>query len=122
MVIFCLLLALFSQASAQTESGQISGRVLDLQGIPVAAAHVKLVNSARSLVLEAISDPQGTFLLKRIDAGEYQLRGESVSFVSVIVSVSLAAAQRKEIDIRFQQLAEILRKPELDLVLQKIAT
>jgi hypothetical protein len=107
--IFCLLLAVCSQASAQTEMSQISGRVLDPQGIPVATAHVKLVNSAGSLVHEAISDTQGTFLLKGIDAGEYQLRAESVSFVSVVVSVSLTAAQRKEIDIRFQQLASILQ-------------
>jgi hypothetical protein len=109
IVILSMLLALSSPASAQTESGQISGRVLDPQGIPVAAAHVKLVNSAGSLVREAISDAQGTFLLKGIDAGQYQLHAESVSFVSIVVSVPLAATQAKEIDIRFKLLASILQ-------------
>jgi hypothetical protein len=104
-----LLLTVSLQTSAQAGQGQISGRVLDPQSVPVAAAHIKLINSAGSVVREATSDAQGAFLLKAIDSGEYQLRAESASFVSVVMSISLAATQTKEIAIQFQQLASVLQ-------------
>jgi Carboxypeptidase regulatory-like domain len=91
------------------EPGRISGRILDPQGAPVAGAHLKLSNSAGSLVRESSSDPQGNFTLENIDAGEYQLTAESDAFVPVVVNVSLAGGQQKEISVQFQQLASVLQ-------------
>jgi hypothetical protein len=105
----CLFLTSSLSLLAASDSGRISGKILDPQGIAVAGAHLKLVNSAGSLVRETTSDTQGKFVLDRIDAGEYQLKGESSNFVSVIVNVSLAAGQQKDVNLQFQQLASVLQ-------------
>jgi hypothetical protein len=95
--------------SAASDSGRISGKILDPQNVAVAGARLKLINSAGSLVRETTSDTQGKFTLEAIDAGEYQLKAESNNFVSVVADVSLAAGQQKEVDLQFQQLASVLQ-------------
>jgi carboxypeptidase family protein len=97
-----LFLASPLNLSAVANQGRISGTIFDPQGVAVSRAHLKLMNSAGSLVRETTSDPQGNFTLDGVDAGEYQLRGESDAFVPVTVEVSLAAGQQKEINLQFQ--------------------
>jgi len=70
---------------------------------------VKLHDSAGSLVRESASDAQGNFTLESIDTGEYQLTAESDAFVSVVVDVSLATGQQKQINLRFRQLVSIVQ-------------
>src|SRR5271157_2246798 len=107
--VLCMFLAAALNSSASPDLSQISGEILDPQSVAVAGAHLKLINSAGSLVRETTSDTQGKFTLDGIDAGEYQLKGESNDFVSVIVDVSLAAGQQKEVNLQFQQLASVLQ-------------
>jgi hypothetical protein len=107
--LLCLFLASSLNISAATETGRISGRILDPQGAPVAATHLKLMNSAGSLVHESTSDTQGDFTIEGVDAGEYQLRAESDSFVSVVLDISLGEGQLKEIRLQFLQLASVLQ-------------
>jgi protocatechuate 3,4-dioxygenase beta subunit len=95
--------------SAATEAGRISGRVLDPQGTSVAGARVKLHDSAGSLVRESASDAQGNFTLESIDTGEYQLTAESDAFVAVVVDVSLATGQQKQINLRFRHSSRLFK-------------
>lgn len=88
-VVCCFLISHLNLAKAK-DLGRISGKILDPQGVPVAGAHLKLVNAGGNLIRESTGDSQGNFTLDGVDPGEYQLRGESDSFVSVIVNVSLA--------------------------------
>jgi hypothetical protein len=105
----CFFLASPSHLSAAPDSGRISGKILDPQSVAVAGARLKLINSAGSLVRETTSDSQGKFTLNGIDAGEYQLKGESNNFVSVIADISMDAGQQKEVNLQFQQLASVLQ-------------
>jgi Carboxypeptidase regulatory-like domain len=107
--VLCYFFAASLNLSAAPDPGRISGKILDPQSVAVAGAHLKLINSAGSLVRETTSDTNGRFTLDSIDAGEYQLRGESNDFVSVVVDVSLAAGQQKAVDLQFQQLASVLQ-------------
>jgi hypothetical protein len=91
------------------ELSRISGRVSDPQGVPVAGAHLKLRNSAGTVVRESTSDERGNFILDAVAAGEYQLTAESDAFVSIILDVSLATGQQKEISLQFQQLVSVLQ-------------
>jgi Carboxypeptidase regulatory-like domain len=102
-----LLFTSSSNLSAASDSGRISGKILDLQGVAVAGAHLRLIDSAGSLVRETTSDTQGNFTLDGIHRGEYQLRGESDAFVSVTVDISLDVGQQKEISLQFQQMASV---------------
>lgn len=95
--------------SAASDSGRISGKILDPQGVAVARAHLRLIDSAGSSVRETTSDTQGNFSLDGIHGGEYRLTGESEAFVPVTVDVSLDAGQQKEINLQFQQLVSILQ-------------
>ncbi len=91
------------------DSGRISGRVLDPQGAPVAGAHLKFLNSAGIIVHESLSDALGNFILDHVNEGEYELTGESDSFVTGYVNVSVAPGQQKETTLRFQQLVSVLQ-------------
>jgi hypothetical protein len=103
VLLFCLNLV------AKSGNGRITGKVLDPQGVAVAEAHLKLVNSAGALIREVMADQQGNFSLDSIVPGEYQLKAESASFVSVIQDVSVAAGQQKEINLQFRQLVSVLQ-------------
>ncbi|MGB2625246.1 MAG: carboxypeptidase-like regulatory domain-containing protein [Candidatus Acidiferrum sp.] len=75
----------------------------------MSGAHLKLINAAGAIIRETRSDSKGNFLLEGIEAGAYQLKAESDSFVTVIVDVPLAADQQKEIEVQFLQLASVLQ-------------
>jgi hypothetical protein len=94
---------------AGTENGGISGKITDPQDAPVAEAHLKLVNAAGASVGEAQSDGQGNFRLDSIEPGQYQITAEATSFVSIISVVSVAAGERKEVSLQFQQLVSSLQ-------------
>jgi len=103
--VLCFLLP-FSLA-AGTTAGRVSGKILDPRGVPVAGAHLKLLNSAAAVVREAKSDEQGGFILGDLDEGEYQLRAEEPTFVSVILDVSVFGGQQKHLTLQFRQLASV---------------
>jgi Carboxypeptidase regulatory-like domain len=84
--VVCFLLPL--SLSASTNAGRVSGKILDPRGVPVAGAHLKLLNSAEAVIREAKSDEQGSFILSDIDQGAYQLRAEEPTFVSVTLDIS----------------------------------
>jgi hypothetical protein len=105
--VFYFFLVCALNLSAAPEGGRISGKILDPQGTPVAGAHLKLRNSAASLVRESTSDAQGSFTLEDLGSGEYQLTAESEAFASVVIDVSLAASQQKQINLRFRQLVSM---------------
>ncbi|MGB8323206.1 MAG: carboxypeptidase-like regulatory domain-containing protein [Candidatus Acidiferrum sp.] len=106
--ILFLLFALFPTFAAEG-TGTISGKVFDPQGTPVAGAHVRLTNTAGNLVREINCDAEGNFRLEDVSIGEYKLAAESETFVPVIVEISLATEQQKEIDLRFKQMASVLQ-------------
>ena len=105
---FCVAgLLLPLSLSASTNAGRVSGKILDPRGVPVAGAHLKLLNSAASLVRETRSDEQGDFILEDIDPGEYQLTAEEPTFVLLIFDVSVALGQQKQVTLQFRQLASV---------------
>jgi hypothetical protein len=93
--------------SASTDAGGISGKILDPRGVPVAGVHLKLLNSAATVIREAKSDEEGSFILGDIDPGEYQLTAEEPTFVSLIFDVSVARGQQKQVTLQFLQLASV---------------
>jgi hypothetical protein len=101
------LLLLFSNAAEASDLGSASGRVLDPSGATFSGAHLKLLNSAGALVSETVSDEKGNFSLEGIDPGEYQLIGQDPSFVTVISDASVAAGQRTQVTLQFQQLVSV---------------
>jgi hypothetical protein len=100
-------LLLPSSLLASISAGRVSGKILDPRGVPVAGARLKLLNSAATVIREVKSDEQGRFTLGDIDLGEYQLRAEEPSFVSVSLDLSVASGQEKQLTLQFHQLASV---------------
>ena len=73
----------------------------------MAGAHLKLLNSAGGVIREAKSDEQGNFILDGVESGEYQLRAEEPTFVSVNLDVSVARGQQKQVTLQFVQLVSV---------------
>lgn len=106
--VFCVAgLLLPLSLSASTNAGRVSGKILDPRGVPVAGAHLKLLNSAAALIREAKSDEQGSFILEDIEPGEYQLTAEEPTFVSVVLDVLVSGGQQKQVTLQFRQLASV---------------
>jgi hypothetical protein len=104
---FVGVLLLASCLSASADAARVSGKILDTQGVPVAGAHLKLLNSAATAIREAKSDEQGSFIFVDIDPGEYQLRAEEPTYVSVTLDVFVSRGQQKQVTLRFAQLASV---------------
>jgi hypothetical protein len=104
-----LLLPYCWNLSATTDAGTVSGKVLDPRGTPVAAAHLKLLNSTGTLIRETTSDEQGSFVLSDIGPGVYQLTAQQPAFVSLTSYVSVISGQSKQVTLQFQQLVSVLQ-------------
>jgi hypothetical protein len=109
LFVFVLLLTGCFHLSAATVGGEVSGRILDPQGNPVAGAHLRLLNPAGALIRETTSDEQGMFVLRDIDPGEYELTAQHASFLSVVSPASVASGEQTLVRLQFQQLVSVLQ-------------
>ena len=83
----------------------IHGRIIDSQDIPVAQAHLTLLNAGETAIAHATSDTQGGFTLQNIDAGVYQISAEApYSSRLLLMSLLAGASKLKEISVQFHQI------------------
>ena len=71
----CTLYHRYSTVDLQEPGGKCrnhSGRIIDSQDVPVAQAHLTLLNAGGTAIAHATSDAQGGFTLQNIDPGVYQ--------------------------------------------------
>lgn len=66
-----ILLSICKSLVANAET--IHGRIIDSQDVPVAHAHLTLLNAGGTAIAHATSDAQGGFTLQNIDPGVYQI-------------------------------------------------
>src|SRR5271170_2850629 len=85
----------------------IHGRIIDPQGTAVAQSHLKLRNSAGTVIANTRSDAQGSFNFRDVNPGVYQLIAEAPSFLTVIADVSVASGRQSEITLQFLQIASV---------------
>jgi hypothetical protein len=85
-------LCAFAIAGARGESvsaqsvifGGVSGRIVDLDGIPVGGVAVTLQNLQSGLARELIAERNGTFRFEFISPGSYELRAEAIGYRPLI--------------------------------------
>lgn len=76
--IFLLLVAV--TASAQSYHGEVRGLVTDPSGSVVSNAKVTLIDEARKVTREAVSDSAGQYVFTRVDPATYQIVVEAPDF------------------------------------------
>jgi hypothetical protein len=86
------------------DTGTVNGVILDPQGATVAGAKIKLLNAAGNKVQECVSGSTGSFRLLDIEPGVYQLTAVSPAYVPVMITVPVAAGDRRNITVQFQQI------------------
>jgi outer membrane receptor protein involved in Fe transport len=104
VAIAVLLLAggLVSSAFGQTETGQISGTVLDQQGAAVPKARISIRNLGTSAVRETTSDDHGAFTATNLLPARYAVLVEAEGFTKLDQQVDLAPGGRVSLDLKLQ--------------------
>ena len=75
-----VFLAMIHAATAQTVSGQISGRVIDPQSAVVGGAGVRLTSDLTQQAREFVTDENGSFVFLSLVPGDYSLHVEIPGF------------------------------------------
>lgn len=80
-----LLISFFQLIGLSVLAQQLQGKLVDRKGAPVAGATVNVLNSP----LGSITANDGTFTLKGLDAGHYELSISSIGFASKNMEIDL---------------------------------
>ncbi len=98
-----------SQVFAQSATGDITGRALDLNGAVVPGATVVAVNTATGLARSVTTNEDGDYTITQLPPGNYELRVEAKGFSKVVVKdlqVLVGTKQTRNIELKAGQLAE----------------
>jgi outer membrane receptor protein involved in Fe transport len=102
IIFVAVLLVWTGRAWAQTETGQISGTVLDQQGAGVPNAKITIRNTGTAAVREIESDGQGTFIVTNLLPAKYSVIVEAAGFNKISEQVDLAPGGRVALDLKLE--------------------
>ena len=97
-----LLLAFAGTSWAQTETGQITGTVLDQQGNGVPKAKITVRNLGTGALREAGSDEHGAFVVTNLLPARYAVLVEAAGFTKLDQPVDLPPGGRVSLDLKLQ--------------------
>ena len=97
------LMFLFSgRVWAQTETGQISGTVLDPQNSIVPNAKITIRNAGTGALRETTSDDHGTFIVTNLLPARYSVMAEAQGFAKLEQQVDLPPGGRAGLELKLQ--------------------
>jgi outer membrane receptor protein involved in Fe transport len=102
LFLIALLLASTGTAWGQTETGQISGTVLDQQGAGVPKAKVIVRNTGTGAFRETTADERGGFIVTNLLPATYAVIVEAEGFTKLEQRVDLAPGGRVTLDAKLQ--------------------
>ena len=102
LLIAALLLGFAGTAWAQTETGQISGTVLDQQGNGVPKAKITIRNTGTGALRETTADDHGAFIVTNLLPARYAVLTEAPGFTKLDQQVDLGPGGRVTLDIKLQ--------------------
>src|ERR1700752_2589633 len=94
-----LLLVLVSTSVEQTSKGFVVGTITDPNGAAVAAATIKITNTATGVVRETTTQEDGAYRFDAVDPGTYKLDVTATGFKTATRDVVVLAAQTAEASI-----------------------
>jgi outer membrane receptor protein involved in Fe transport len=97
-----LLLALSGTAWAQTETGQISGTVVDPQGAGVPKAKVTVQNVGTGAVREATTDDRGAFIVPSLLPTSYTVSVAAEGFKRLTQRVEVSPGGKVAFDVKLE--------------------
>ncbi|HLQ77153.1 MAG TPA: carboxypeptidase-like regulatory domain-containing protein, partial [Terriglobia bacterium] len=100
--LLCAVLVLAGTALAQTDLGQVSGKVLDPKEAIVPDATVTVTNLATSAKQTTTTNGEGLFTVGNVRVGEYEVTVEKQGFKKSAQRVKVEVAQRVNLPITLQ--------------------
>src|SRR5690349_18025866 len=91
-----LVLVIVPTTMAQTSKGFVVGTVTDPNGAAIAAANVKITNTATGVTRETVSQQDGTYRFDAVDPGNYKVEVSATGFKTATRELVVAAAQTAE--------------------------
>ena len=102
LVLAALLLVFTGSASAQTETGQISGTVLDEQGHAIPNAKIAIRNLGTGALRQTNSDDQGAFIVTNLLPATYAVLVEAQDFTKLEQQVQLPPGGGISLDLKLR--------------------
>jgi Carboxypeptidase regulatory-like domain/TonB dependent receptor len=106
ILFFCaavLTSLLIVRASAQTATGDITGRVLDANGAVVPNAKVTVRNAGTGQAREATTNGDGDYTVTQLSPGNYEVVVESAGFSKVLIKdVQLLVGTRQTLNVELK--------------------
>ena len=99
-VVLVLLSVCGVVASAQVETGQIAGTVVDLTGAAVPNAAVAIQNLSTNTVRNTVTSESGAYLVPGLEPAIYQVTVSSNSFKSFVAKVEVTVGGHVTLDAR----------------------
>jgi hypothetical protein len=87
-------------ASAQEESGQLTGTVLDQSGAAVPGATIAVMNLGTNSVRNAVSSSTGAYLITGLEPAVYQVTINSSNFKSYVAKVEVTVGSHVTLDAK----------------------
>src|SRR5690242_5974079 len=97
-----LIFFLSSKALAQTETGQISGTVLDPQNNAVPNAKITIRNTGTGALRETASNDHGAFIVTNLLPAKYSVMTEAQGFAKLEQQVELPPGGRVALEVKLQ--------------------
>lgn len=94
-----LLLSQGEGVIAQSNAGEIAGKVVDGNGVAVPFANVVI----DSLQIGAVADAQGIYQLAKVPAGRHSVKVSSIGFQSLVKLIDVKAGNRQVLDFGMKE-------------------
>ena len=104
LAIHCLILsACCAVAFGQTESGSLSGVVLDPGHAVIAGASVDVTSAADGVTLHTVSNDAGIYLFPSLPPGQWTVTAEKAGFKKLVrTEIQIFVAQRQTLDLQLE--------------------
>jgi len=97
LIIVCCVLVSFFNSNAVAQTGNVKGRVVDLQsGEPLPFANVVVVGTARG----AVTDEKGNYFVSGVPPGNYTIRVSLLGYQTIEVKKSIEAQETLVLDFK----------------------
>src|SRR5689334_7625703 len=91
-----LVLVIVPTTMAQTSKGFVVGTITDPNGAAIAAANIKITNTATGVTRETTSQQDGAYRFDAVDPGNYKVEVSATGFKTATRDLVVAAAQTAE--------------------------
>jgi hypothetical protein len=99
-IFFVLFISFGGAASAQTDQGRISGRVVDANGAVVPGAAVMATNIGTNEVRTVTANGEGYYAVSALKAANYKISANAPSFAAkTVTGIQISVGQQLDLDI-----------------------